>query len=145
MVGLLCLIYMICSLRTNICFFIIFLTLVLAFGLLAGAYFNLALAYKNPTNTGAAAAAKKLVVVSWDTSGWLLRLRAYPSSREEGPASLSRVYPAGGYSLPSCSRRSTFPWHSQSAIYPPYSRAPLSAGDLWEKRHRWGRNTGARN
>ena len=62
---MICLIFMICSLRTNICFFIIFLSLVLAFGLLAGAYFNLALAYENPANTSAAATAKKLVVVSY--------------------------------------------------------------------------------
>ena len=63
-VGLICVIFMVCSLRTNVCFFIIFLSLVLAFGLLAGAYMNLALYYENPTNTGAAATAKKLVVVS---------------------------------------------------------------------------------
>ncbi len=40
--GLLCLIYLIASLRTNIVFVIIFATLVVAFGLLAGAYWHLA-------------------------------------------------------------------------------------------------------
>lgn len=40
--GVVCLIFMICSLRTNIAFFIIFLTLVLAFGLLAGTFWQLA-------------------------------------------------------------------------------------------------------
>jgi succinate-acetate transporter protein len=38
--GVLCLIYLVCSLRTNIVFVIIFFTLVLAFGLLAGAYWQ---------------------------------------------------------------------------------------------------------
>ena len=38
--GMLCFIYLICSLRTNICFFMIFLTLVIAFGLLAGSYWE---------------------------------------------------------------------------------------------------------
>lgn len=37
--GVLCLIYLVCSLRTNIAFVIIFFTLVLAFGLLTGTYF----------------------------------------------------------------------------------------------------------
>jgi len=39
--GLLCLIYLICSLRTNIVFFLIFFTLVIVFGLLSGAYWQL--------------------------------------------------------------------------------------------------------
>ncbi|TKA80122.1 hypothetical protein B0A55_03331 [Friedmanniomyces simplex] len=41
--GVLCFIYMICALRTNIVFVGIFATLVPAFGCLAGAYFHLAL------------------------------------------------------------------------------------------------------
>ncbi|KAI4135540.1 MAG: hypothetical protein LQ347_000574 [Umbilicaria vellea] len=40
--GVLCFVYLIASLRTNIMFFIIFLTLVIAFFLLSGAYWNLA-------------------------------------------------------------------------------------------------------
>jgi succinate-acetate transporter protein len=40
--GILCLIYLICSLRTNIVFFLIFFTLVPAFGLLAGTFLNVA-------------------------------------------------------------------------------------------------------
>jgi len=43
--GVLCLIYFICSLRTNVVFALIFFTLVLAFGCLTGAYWNLALGY----------------------------------------------------------------------------------------------------
>lgn len=62
--GLLCLIYLICSLRTNIVFFVIFLSLILAFGFLGAAYYNLALYYENPSNLHAAATAKKMVVVS---------------------------------------------------------------------------------
>jgi len=61
---MICLIFLICSLRTNIVFFIIFLSLILAFAFLGGAYFNLALHYENPSNLHAAATAKKLVVVS---------------------------------------------------------------------------------
>jgi succinate-acetate transporter protein len=38
--GVLCLIYLVCSLRTNIVFVVIFFTLVLAFGLLAGVYWE---------------------------------------------------------------------------------------------------------
>jgi succinate-acetate transporter protein len=41
--GLLCLVYLICSLRTNIAFVIIFLSLVVAFSLLAATYFLSAL------------------------------------------------------------------------------------------------------
>lgn len=62
--GLVCLIFLICSLRTNIVFFVIFLTLVCAFACLAGAYWNLALVYENPTNLAATARAGKLVKVS---------------------------------------------------------------------------------
>ena len=62
--GLICFVFLICSLRTNIVFFTIFLTLVCAFGCLAGAYFNLALVYENEANVMAAARAAKLVVVS---------------------------------------------------------------------------------
>ena len=40
--GLLCFIYLICSLRTNVVFVVIFFTLVVAFGLLAGCYWQLA-------------------------------------------------------------------------------------------------------
>jgi len=47
--GLLCLVYLICSLRTNIVFMVIFLTLVLGFELLAAAYWQIAKA-----NTAAA-------------------------------------------------------------------------------------------
>ncbi|KAF2824487.1 hypothetical protein CC86DRAFT_56302 [Ophiobolus disseminans] len=38
--GILCLVYLICSIRTNLVFFLIFFTLVPAFGLLAGVFFN---------------------------------------------------------------------------------------------------------
>lgn len=62
--GVICFIFMICSLRTNIAFFIIFLTLVCGFGCLAGAFFNLALAYENPTNLAAATRASRCIVVS---------------------------------------------------------------------------------
>lgn len=56
--GLMCFLYMILSLRTNIVFFLIFFTLVLAFGFLAGAYFqtsngNVALAGRLQTAAGA--------------------------------------------------------------------------------------------
>lgn len=40
--GVLCFLYMILALRTNLVFFLIFLTLVPAFSLLAAAYWNLA-------------------------------------------------------------------------------------------------------
>lgn len=40
--GMLCLIYLVCSIRTNLVFFLIFFTLVPAFGLLAGTFFQLA-------------------------------------------------------------------------------------------------------
>ena len=62
--ALICLIFLICSLRTNIVFFIIFLSLVGAFACLAAAYWNLALVYKNTSNVMAAGRATKLVKVS---------------------------------------------------------------------------------
>jgi len=36
--GIMCLIYLVCSIRTNACFFMIFLTLTIAFGCLTGSY-----------------------------------------------------------------------------------------------------------
>lgn len=38
--GLLCLVYLVCSLRTNVVFVVIFICLVIAFGLLAGTYWQ---------------------------------------------------------------------------------------------------------
>ena len=40
--GILCLVFLICSIRTNLFFFLIFFTLVPAFALLAGSYFHVA-------------------------------------------------------------------------------------------------------
>lgn len=40
--GILCLVYLVCSLRTNLVFFLIFFTLVPAFGLLAGTFIHTA-------------------------------------------------------------------------------------------------------
>jgi succinate-acetate transporter protein len=56
--GMLCLVYLICSIRTNLVFFLIFFTLVPAFGLLAGTFFqtakgNLAIAAKCEEAAGA--------------------------------------------------------------------------------------------
>lgn len=45
--GVLCFIYLLCSLRTNICFFLIFLSLVPAFGLMAATYWQLAEGHAN--------------------------------------------------------------------------------------------------
>lgn len=66
--GLLCLIYFICALRTNVVFCVIFLTLVPAFCCLAGAYWHLA--------KGQSATAAKLQVAAGaltfitDMAGW---------------------------------------------------------------------------
>lgn len=53
--GVLCFVYLICSLRTNVCFVVIFLTLVLAFSLLAGAYWHnaqaIGMATSDPTGS----------------------------------------------------------------------------------------------
>jgi uncharacterized protein len=57
--AMVCVVFLVCSLRTNVCFFIIFLSLILAFGLLTGAYWALAADY-----AGNAAFANKLIVVS---------------------------------------------------------------------------------
>lgn len=40
--GLMSAVYLVCALRTNVCFVIIFLTLLLVFGFLGGTYFQLA-------------------------------------------------------------------------------------------------------
>ncbi|PTB40130.1 uncharacterized protein TrAFT101_004829 [Trichoderma asperellum] len=40
--GLLCIIFLVCSLRTNVAFFVIFLSLTIAFGLLTGAFWAMA-------------------------------------------------------------------------------------------------------
>lgn len=61
--GLLCFVYLICALRTNIVFLVIFATLVVAFGLLTGTYWQLAM--------GNAALGAKLQIVS--TELWAVR------------------------------------------------------------------------
>lgn len=59
--GLLCLIYLVCSLRTNVAFVIIFFTLVIAFSLLAGAYWQTANSIGNK-DAAAAALAHRLQI-----------------------------------------------------------------------------------
>ncbi|POR34579.1 Protein alcS, partial [Tolypocladium paradoxum] len=61
--GVISFVFLICSLRTNVCFFVIFLTLTIAFGLLTGAFLANAADY-----TGNANLAKKLVVVGNNTT-----------------------------------------------------------------------------
>jgi len=58
--GVLCFIYLICSLRTNVVFVVIFFTLVIAFGLLSGAYWQLANAFGNGNDAAAIALAGRL-------------------------------------------------------------------------------------
>ncbi|KAK5997773.1 Protein alcS [Cladobotryum mycophilum] len=71
--GVLCFIYFICSLRTNVAFAVIFLSLVVAFALLTGGFWALAADY-----TGNAAYAGKLIVGAGASlfvtciSGWWL-------------------------------------------------------------------------
>jgi succinate-acetate transporter protein len=56
--GVLCMIYLVCSLRTNVVFVVIFFTLVIAFGLLAGAYWQNANAIGNKDPSAAALAGR---------------------------------------------------------------------------------------
>ena len=58
--GVLCLIYLVCSLRTNVVFVVIFFTLVCAFGLLAGAYWQEANAFANNNDPSTLALAGRL-------------------------------------------------------------------------------------
>lgn len=74
--GVLCLIYLICALRTNIVFVMIFLTLVPAFACLAGAYWHLGLAASGHSGSGATAntllvAAGAITFVT-DMCGWYI-------------------------------------------------------------------------
>lgn len=66
--GLLCIIFLICSLRTNVAFFIIFLSLAIAFGLLTGAFWAQAKDF-----AGNADYAHKLLVVRTFSQGLLKR------------------------------------------------------------------------
>lgn len=58
--GVLCFLYMVLSVRTNLVFFLIFLTLVPAFGLLAGAYWTLAKAAEATAAGNTASAASHM-------------------------------------------------------------------------------------
>lgn len=60
--------YLVCSLRTNVVFFIIFLTLTIAFGFLAAAYWYLALGEADYANTMLVAAGATTFVS--DLAGW---------------------------------------------------------------------------
>jgi succinate-acetate transporter protein len=63
--GVLCLIYLICSLRTNVVFVVIFFTLVLAFGLLAGTFWFNSQAYaETPANASTMAYAMRLQIAA---------------------------------------------------------------------------------
>jgi succinate-acetate transporter protein len=66
--GVLCLIYMICALRTNVVFVCIFASLVPAFGCLAGAYWHLAQGQVG-TATTLLVAAGALTFIT-DVCGW---------------------------------------------------------------------------
>lgn len=66
--GVLCFLYMICALRTNIVFVVIFATLVPAFGCLAGAYWHNALGNAGTANTLLVAAGACTFVT--DVAGW---------------------------------------------------------------------------
>lgn len=58
--GVLCFLYMVLALRTNLVFFLIFTTLVPAFGLLAGAYWTLAKAAEATAAGNTASAASHM-------------------------------------------------------------------------------------
>ncbi|KAI0521648.1 GPR1/FUN34/YaaH-class plasma membrane protein [Xylaria bambusicola] len=72
--GILCFMYLACSIRTNIAFVIVFLTLLIAFGLITGAYWALALDYTGNGGfaanllEGAGAASFVCTAASW----WIL-------------------------------------------------------------------------
>ncbi|KAI0206233.1 GPR1/FUN34/YaaH-class plasma membrane protein [Astrocystis sublimbata] len=72
--GILCLMYLICSIRTNIAFVVVFLTLLLTFGLITGAYWALAMDYAANAGfaanllEGAGAASFVCTAASW----WIL-------------------------------------------------------------------------
>lgn len=140
--GLVCLIFLICSLRTNIVFVTIFFTLVFTFACLSAAYWNLALAYENSTNTGAATKASRLFVVcSSPFSFDFFRPRAPLMSHHirmlggkelTGRVCVDRqaahshswpVWPAGGSLRLLCSRRWISPLVSPWAICRVSSRA----------------------
>lgn len=62
--GVLCFIYLICSLRTNVVFVVIFFTLVIAFGLLSGVYWQSANAIGNGGDAATLALAHRLQVAA---------------------------------------------------------------------------------
>lgn len=113
-VGLVCFVFLICSLRTNIAFFLIFFSLVCAFSCLAAAYWNLALAYENAANIMAAKRAGRLVVVSFlhDTPLQMFLADTCLFARRVAPSHSSHACLAGGSSSPSCLP----PWISRSAF-----------------------------
>ncbi|KAK6432622.1 hypothetical protein LTR95_011203 [Oleoguttula sp. CCFEE 5521] len=69
--GLLCFIYFICALRTNVVFVLIFILLVPSFGCLAGAYWHLAMDPKSTIVTPLLIAAGAMTFVI-DMLGWYL-------------------------------------------------------------------------
>ena len=134
--GVLCLVYLICALRTNIVFLVIFATLVLAFGFLAGAYWQLA--------QGNAVLGGKLVVVCqsthrryrWKTKGNHLGRRCmYVCHLYGGMVSISTwdVFecwahvPLGGSFSPRCWRPSISHSRFRSGTSATSSRAQVCA------------------
>lgn len=63
-IAMISLVFLICSLRTNVVYFVIFLSFILGFSCLAGAHWNLALVFKNASNADAATVAANLFKVS---------------------------------------------------------------------------------
>lgn len=132
--GVVCFVFLIGSLRTNICFVGIFATLVVAFGLLTGAYFLLAEDYQ-----GNAAKATGLIVVSFqDSSPCAYPFKAIRNAnachmifRLVERSSLQPACLAGTSSLPSSWRLWTSPCHCLLGICPGLS-SPKQRSCLFE-------------
>lgn len=104
--GVMTLIFLVCSLRVNICFFVIFLSLLLALIFLTVAYWLLA-----DDIVGNAGLASKMLVVSHARCSSATGIEGLTSSfRLPEHAPSLHALPVGGYSLPSCLP----PWISQS-------------------------------
>lgn len=132
--GIMCFIYLIASVRTNVCFFFIFFTLVMAFGMLTTAYWQLA--------EGNAALATKFITVSQTLRNdgaderYILVLTMYflLAFRLVVPSDLSPACSAGGSSSPSSWRLWISPSRCRWVISRSMSRGSRSAWLLGARR-----------
>jgi hypothetical protein len=142
--GFLSVLFFILSLRTNVVFVVIFLSLIAAFGLFTGAYWNIALGNMDIANRCVIVSVPLLSIHPLLGGHGNSSLTLVSCCRPPVPSSSSPLPQDGGSGSPSCWPCSTSPSSSPLETSPPSSRARASVRRLrrptiWHKLSGWTR------